>query len=57
MKTGRKRGRFFDAHETGRLHALEGLPLATFPQRVIGYFADVFVAVLLWVPLEFSWRY
>jgi len=48
--------RFFHLHDTTRLHALEGLPLATFPQRAFGYFVDVFLAVLLWVPLEFLWR-
>jgi len=56
MKMERKRGRFFQMHETGRLHTLEGLPLATFAQRVIGYLVDTFVAILLWIPLEFSWR-
>ena len=56
MKLERKRGRFFQMHETGRLHALEGMPLATFAQRVAGYFIDLFLALLLWAPLEFSWR-
>src|SRR5579863_10452439 len=56
MKMGRKRGRFFEMHETGRLHALEGLPLATFVQRVVGYFVDLLIAVVLWAPLEFCWR-
>ena len=38
--------RHFHLHDTTRLHALEGLPLATFSQRVIGYFVDVVIAVL-----------
>lgn len=56
MKIEVRRRRFFQAHETGRLRALDGLPLATFWQRVFGYTIDVFLAVALWVPLEFSWR-
>jgi len=55
MQQERKR-RFFQMHETGRLHSLEGLPLATFGQRLLGYLIDVFLAVIVWGPLEFSWR-
>lgn len=51
-----RRRRLFQTHETTRLHALEGLPLASFGQRVLGYFIDIFLAVLVWVPLEFSLR-
>lgn len=43
-------------HETARMHALEGLPLATFWQRVLGYAADLVLALLVWAPLEFSLR-
>jgi uncharacterized RDD family membrane protein YckC len=50
------RGRIFHAHESARLLALDGLPLATFWQRALGYFVDTGLAVILWVPLEFSWR-
>ena len=56
MKIESKRGRVFQMHQTARLHALEGLPLATLWQRAFGYFVDVFLAVALWVPLELSWR-
>jgi len=56
MKMETRRGRSFQLHETGRLHALEGLPLATFWQRVLGYTIDVFLALMIWAPLEFSWR-
>ena len=52
----RENRRFFQMHETARLHALEGLPLASVAQRVIGYLIDIFIALLLWFPLEFSWR-
>ncbi|MGA2001937.1 MAG: RDD family protein [Terriglobales bacterium] len=49
-------GRCFQAHETDRALALNGLPLAKFWQRLVGYFFDVMFAVLIWVPLEFAWR-
>ena len=52
-----KRPRVFELHGTERLHALEGLPLATFPQRALGYFIDVLVAVVFWGPAEFLWRH
>ncbi len=48
--------RRFHHHETTRIHALEGLPLAAFWQRALGYFVDLSLAVVIWVPLEFSWR-
>lgn len=54
--TSRRHGRFFHAHDSDRLDALEGLPLATFGQRALGYFTDVFIAILIWVPLESLWR-
>jgi uncharacterized RDD family membrane protein YckC len=43
-------------HETARTLALEGLPLAAFWQRALGYFVDLSLALVLWVPLEFSLR-
>jgi len=33
------------------------LPLATFWQRLLGYAIDLFIAVVVWSPLEFGWRY
>ncbi len=48
--------RVFQMHETARVHELEGIPLATFAQRALGYFVDLCVALVIWVPLEFSWR-
>jgi len=48
--------RVFQLHDSERLHALQGLPLATFPQRVGGYLIDIFLALMLWGPLEYSWR-
>lgn len=52
-----KRPRVFELHEAERLHALEGLPLATFPQRALGYFVDILVAIVVWAPPEFLWRH
>lgn len=43
-------------HETERMLALEGLPLAAFWQRALGYVIDLFIALVLWVPLEFVAR-
>ena len=56
MKDSGKARRVFQMHETDRLHALQGRPLATFLQRVCGYLVDVFFAVLIWGPVEFLWR-
>jgi len=50
---GRRR---FRAHENPRLDALNGLHLATFPQRLLGYVIDLLIAVVLWFPLEAAWR-
>ncbi len=36
---------------------MDGLPLATFWQRVLGYGIDVILAVTIWAPLEFAWRH
>jgi uncharacterized RDD family membrane protein YckC len=51
-----KSRRIFQMHETARVHELEGIPLAAFAQRALGYFVDLCVALVIWVPLEFSWR-
>ena len=48
--------RHFHAHETARMHELEGLPLATFVQRLLGFAVDLIVAVILWAPAEACWR-
>jgi uncharacterized RDD family membrane protein YckC len=48
--------RTFQVHENARVNALQGLPLATFWQRALGYFIDVLFAVVLWAPVEFAWR-
>ncbi len=52
----KKARRRFHEHAPGRTHALHGVLLATFWQRVLGYFVDLMIAVILWAPLEFAWR-
>ncbi len=46
----------FELHETARLHQLQGLRLASFPQRLLGYVVDLLIAVAIWAPLEGCWR-
>ena len=48
--------RHFHAHETARMMALDGLPLAAFWQRTLGFFIDMMLAIAVWAPLEFAWR-
>lgn len=47
----------FHAHESPRLLELDGLPLATFGQRLLGYVIDLILAILIWAPLEIGWRW
>jgi hypothetical protein len=49
--------RRFHAHASAHADALNGLPLAAFWQRLLGYSVDLFIAVFIWFPLEFAWRY
>jgi uncharacterized RDD family membrane protein YckC len=53
----KKTGRRFHSHAGQRADSLNGLLLATFWQRLLGYSVDLLIAVILWFPLEFSWRY
>jgi len=48
--------RTFQVHENPRATTLQGLPLATFWQRALGYVIDILLAVVLWAPVEFAWR-
>ncbi|MGD0831514.1 MAG: RDD family protein [Terracidiphilus sp.] len=48
--------RCFHAHETARTETLNGLPLASFWQRLLGYVVDVLLAVAVWAPLEYLWK-
>jgi uncharacterized RDD family membrane protein YckC len=49
--------RHYHAHGTARMQALEGVPLATFWQRLLGYAIDILLAIVVWAPLEAAWRY
>lgn len=51
-----KARRRFHTHESARSKALNGVVLATFWQRVLGYSVDLVLAVLLWFPIELAWR-
>ena len=53
LSVGRRR---FHDHSGARAHALDGLLLATFWQRLLGYVIDLVLAVALWFPLEFLWE-
>jgi uncharacterized RDD family membrane protein YckC len=48
--------RRFHAHQSPHLTALDGLPLAAFWQRLLGYVIDLLIAVVLWFPIEAAWR-
>lgn len=48
--------RRFNAHASAHIESLNGLPLAVFWQRLLGYFIDILLAVAVWAPLEFTWR-
>ena len=47
--------RYFHAHETACADELEGLPLAGFGRRVLGYLIDLLIVILLWVPFDLFW--
>jgi uncharacterized RDD family membrane protein YckC len=49
--------RRFQAHESARMDALNGLPLAYFWQRWLGHWIDLALVIVLWAPLEVAWRY
>jgi len=53
----KKTRRRFHAHANARADSLNGLLLATFWQRLLAYFLDLLIAVVLWAPLEYSWRH
>jgi uncharacterized RDD family membrane protein YckC len=51
-----EKNRYFHAHETERMLALEGVRLAAFWQRILGYTVDLVVAIVIWWPLVFCWH-
>ncbi len=48
--------RRFHPHAGSRADSLNGLLLAAFWQRLLGYLIDLMIAVIIWSPLEFAWR-
>jgi hypothetical protein len=54
QRSGKMR-RSFQAHGSARVLALVGLPLAVWWQRIIGFYTDLLIALIVWVPLEFGW--
>ena len=49
--------RRFHAHVGTRAGSLDGILLAAFWQRLLGYFVDLLAAVIIWGPVEYSWRH
>jgi uncharacterized RDD family membrane protein YckC len=49
--------RRYHAHADKPAELLNGILLATFWQRLLGYCVDLLIAVIIWFPLELSWRY
>jgi uncharacterized RDD family membrane protein YckC len=47
----------FHPTESTQEHRLDGVRLASFWQRLVGYFVDLLIAVVLWFPVEAAWRY
>jgi uncharacterized RDD family membrane protein YckC len=48
--------RHFHAHETARMDALTGLPLAGFRQRAVGLAVDSLILLAMWVIVVAAWR-
>jgi uncharacterized RDD family membrane protein YckC len=47
----------FRAHETARVDELDGLPLAKFWQRALGFAIDLVLMLCMWAPVVLGWRY
>jgi len=56
-RQSKKARRRFHAHVEARAGSLNGVLLATFWQRLLGYFVDLLLAVVVWGPVEYSWRH
>ena|SRR5450432_621170 len=52
----KKARRRFHAHAGTRADSLNGILLAAFWQRLLGYCVDLLAAVIIWFPLESLWR-
>jgi uncharacterized RDD family membrane protein YckC len=49
--------RFYHAHETAREDGVDGLKLAEFWQRAVGFMIDFVLMLLIWAPVVFGWKY
>jgi uncharacterized RDD family membrane protein YckC len=49
--------RHYHAHETAGEDARDGLPLAFFWQRALGFAIDFFAVIVVWVPIITAWRF
>jgi uncharacterized RDD family membrane protein YckC len=47
--------RKFHAHETARMDRLNGLPLATFGQRALGFGIDFLLMLVMWATVTVAW--
>jgi uncharacterized RDD family membrane protein YckC len=47
----------FHAHETARVDGLDGVPLAKFWQRALGFAIDLGLMLCVWAPVVLGWRY
>jgi uncharacterized RDD family membrane protein YckC len=56
VEQSKKARRRFHAHIETRAGSLNGILLAAFWQRLLGYFVDLLAAVIIWGPVEYSWR-
>ena len=55
-RQSKRTGRRFHAHVEARAASLDGLLLAAFWQRVLGYCVNLLFAVIIWGPIEYLWR-
>ncbi len=55
-KKQKRERRRFHSHQSARMEALNGLPLAMFWQRLLGYWIDLIIAVVIWGPAEVGVR-
>jgi len=56
MPRSKQARRRFHIHVGAHADSLNGVPLAAFWQRVLGYAIDLLIAVTIWFPIEFLWR-
>ena len=53
----KKARRRFHVHVETRAESLNGILLAAFWQRLLGYCVDLLAVVIIWFPVEFAWRH